>query len=1371
MGTVSPARRVASPGKGKRSPSRGETPSEGRTRRAGSSPSSRPGMQTASQRAARKKEVRRLRDAELLLDEAPLSMVGERAQDALEAMLRALDIRRNASATPKKMQPVWHHVKALVVTANREGLRRAYAAFPAEEGHYFFGKALSTLEYSASTVNTAADGGEFAECPLLLSHLMEATLNNIAFQQYIAHEPPEAILKTLQRALKVQHHQAFRTLTLYNMAVAFLAARRYEDATEFVARCSQVAEVCLELEVSLTREISSLYKEYHTMVATHAIMCHHLLAGLAAWSGESDMEVYHAQLALCCATKFLAEGSALVSRCQQRLTAAKSGNSAAVIAQSDEPPRMQMMTDDLEILASPLFLQFLLETQRMQRIVFPPLKGLQRRKTVVKRGQRLGSGKSSPKSRPRTPASPAAPRINQRSTVTEKKKKRVPTLPSVIQDLRRRGSVQPPTYGLYAPPSHVLPLVVTCVPETAYECYKGLRKDVRGLMCSLGRLHELNAADEMIEPGTLESGCGRSLWKLNDNTAESAPPPGRYLRITDRRLRMLSALVRDLRFEKLLEAAILAQSYWRGILSRRENKHRLPMLQERMRQREAVELIQHAYRNHLATRGPIKEKHELRAHRLLVQRLVVIQRHLRGRQSVVEERNRGLGVIVQLNEAILEARRRVAASIVIQSSWRMCAVRIRILRLLAATIRVQSVWRGHVGRVEARERRVRERLRKQDRLAVLLRHVYPVQKRWRGVLAIRKAKEYVEGLKKNVVAYLEEQERIVDAMWGRFKCVANVELSVLKILDVLRAYRSREECAKMYPSMLTRRRFLLRIVWKKRATHIAGIMREQQLTKWMLQRRREEVADAVLLLQCAVRRWFAQRKSMALRRALDWTHVCARKIQSMYKRQMGRRMFLEAKMATKLREEQRMISQLRHYCASKIQATWRMFTVWHENKDYLHFLHHGRHKYATTIRNAWITYRERQQKKVIIGMRLMEHQQKQSAQEQLLSVLRIQAMVRMFLVRSRMLRDGVQLRPTLAKLHRSARSIQMSWRRHAAYEYVSQLRFSRAYYDQHKVNMESLHTYATMIQSLVRAKVINPWLVAVRELELEQASTEEKERRREKMLKTYALFTKENMFPGAGNRLSACGPEALVAGGRTSLDTGSFVTPLRNTGTSYISEGPCSFSVKLCETCVLPTRSVSRSCLSGTSQSADICAQKGDEHQSLDTTSLHQVDGQRSPSSDQLDVVKSCTANAVHPPLRNMDTRSTTILGSLSAIFSGRPDLEGSADGRRTSAGLRGRETSHSSCPAGSEFASVTTSEYSSSLCYDPVVLAAVVALIQRCGRGFLSRASTRRSLQKSDRWLAAVDIQRMWRGFCARQLVEVYYEFYTEEVEVAAAE
>nr|CCC95759.1 unnamed protein product [Trypanosoma congolense IL3000] len=1348
-------------------------------KRAGSLVGMRPGGLAAPQRASKKRELQKLRDAETLLEEAPLNLVGDRAHAALEAMLRALDIRRTTTVTSKKLQAIWHHVKALVVTANREGLRRAYAAHPAEEGHFFLSKALTALEYPG---DAGADGGEFSECPLLRSYLMGVTLNNIAFQQYTAGESFDTIIKTLQRALKVQV-QAFRTMSMYNMAVVMLAARRFEDATELIARCNQLASVCLELEVPASREIAPMYAQFHTMIATHAIMCHHLLAGLAAWSGERHLEVYHTQLALCCANKFLPGSHTLTVRCTQRLIAAKNGDSADLVSHNDEPPRMQMVTDNMSLLVNPLFMQFLQEVQRLRRVHFPVVKGLFKTKKLHRKLSKspiVGDRES------QTVKSPVQSARHDFRRSQSAGRTRLPALPAVIEELRREGALEPPTYGVYdapTPPRPEGPAVVTCVPETAYKCYKVLRKDIRGLMGSLGR-PQTNVHSDATEIVAPNEQLQEAFLKRCINSPHSTPAPGKYLRVTDRKLRSISALIPDFRFEKILRAAILAQCHWRGIVSRRANKHRLPMVLDMMARREAAEIIQHAYRNRLATREAIKEKYALLEHRAFVRRLTLVQQFFHEKQSAVCVLQRGLEKIERLKREIIEAHQRVASSIRIQSAWRMCAMRIRVLRLLASAIRVQSVWRGHVGRVRAREERVRRRLREQDRLMELTRRVRPLQKWWKKVFAVLRARAVVEERRKRVLSNLMRQEEEIDAVWKRFKSEDNPEMSVVKILNVLRGYRGREECAQKYSSMLTRRRFLLCLVWQKRAKRHLDVLRKEVLTKRMLHRRREEVMDAVILIQCAVRRWFAYRRKAAMQQLLALMHSSARKIQTAYKLHVGRRLYLEAKLEAKVQEELRMVAQLRHYSASKIQATWRMFITSRNNRDYFHFIRCDRHRYATIIKRAWIRYKEQRRVNAQLVDCLITHQMRQNEQLFILLVRRAQSVIRMFLDRNRLARSGRKLPPTQAHTQRCARLIQCAWRRHAAYAYVQQLRFSRAFYDQQKVNEESLHTYAKMIQSLVRGKIINPRLVAARQCEIERLSDEEKQRRDERIRSTYAYFTKENLC----RRRSSLLPSGSAGGTMSSRDEFSYssATPSRHMDVYDFTDERHSYTIRsnASRELDLPYRTYV-----GTPPLSQITgALASDEYERVSgaTISMHRASSYSLLSSDQIELVKSRIANANRPLSQMLATGTTVILSPFSTTLSGPADpssgsgrfsaivkelREEVAESRSQTAEAEGwgEATQGSSTFVYSEQSpAASVSSRRGAPCYDLATLLAVVPLMQRCGRGLLSRVSTWRKWRQSDRWRAAVEVQRMWRGFSARQLVEVYYEFYTE-VEVAS--
>ncbi|KEG12438.1 hypothetical protein DQ04_01711010 [Trypanosoma grayi] len=731
-----------------------------------------------------------------------------------------------------------------------------------------------------------------------------------------------------------------------------------------------------------------------------------------------------------------------------------------------------------------------------------------------------------------------------------------------------------------------------------------------------------------------------------------------YITITDKKLRKLSMLVPDKDFERFEMAVVALQSCWRGIKMRLLYRKCLQLVELTTLRREAAEVIQYAFRNHLATREDILEKKLRREHRLKVERLTLIQRYLYEKQSVEAFGMQCVAAFQRLIAHIAEVRRRYAAAIRLQAFWRMCMTRIRIHRAVAACQRIQAVWRGHLGRLRARELRTRRRLAEQDRIAMLTVRIRPVQRWWRNVLAVRAGRAVVASRQRDVAAYLEAQESAFEVEWGRIKHLPDVELYMLKILAVFRGFRCRLECAHRRKLLHVLRRFLLRIVWKKRGERQLLSLREVHTQTRMLRRRGEEVTDAALRIQCLVRRWLAWRQRRVLWLQLQWRHNQARVIQRAYRRFVGRRVMAAARMEAKLQSEKKLMEHLMHYSAAKIQATWRMYSEYKRKEEYLRG---DRHVFATRIQKAWRAYTAQWSAH---SRRLSRRDAARAVQEEhyrQVAAIRIQAAARMFLVRQRLRRRGVSLRPTPAMLRLCARRIQCAWRRHAAYEYVQQLRFSRAYYDQAKINMESLYTYATMIQSFVRGRVINPKIVAARRLEVEQDIIENKKRRGDVIRGTRAVITIQKNL----HRVLERRPEPVLPSPEATSEWASDFAPA---------------------------------------------------------------------------VASASTAAALPRAV-------VPVVMSIPAVALAAPPVEPAAPICVTSM-----------TPADAT-ASTTRGEGGVVM-----TLETAVPLLQRCGRSCLARRDVQTALFAHPRWRSAIDVQRVWRGYRSRQVVEVYYEYCEEE-------
>ncbi|KAH9600390.1 IQ motif [Trypanosoma melophagium] len=1321
------------------------------------------------------RQKRKQREAEVVLEEGVHHLAGENAQETLESLVKVVQLRRHGSVSPRKGRPLWERVQSIVVMANQEGLRRLCMTTPPEEVRFFFDNALTLLEPPPKPpVEGIAD--EFATQPALRKYLTGATLNNKAFLQQMAGDPPQAIIDTLLRALKVQGG-AFTTLTLYNLAVMMISTRCFDKASEFIACCSKMIEECVKLAMPESRGNTPLYPLFLTNVAKHAIMCHHLIAAVAAWCRLRDVEVYHCQLALCCAERFLNSQHPLALRCSRRLAAAVNNSGAIMMIDETTPPRVPMLTDDLMLVEDSL-INVLLQSAGGVRLP----QGFLRRTTMTK-----SDGKRSSKSRKRSSRNSELPSIGEKRLLGQKiprppssrpassldrvspasrhgmRKTLTPKPPSIsitaiMESFRKERSTSPTrsegVYSISSTGSDEPPSMITFVPKPAYYCYKHIRREMRQLMKGLGEEMGRLAGD-MNTSQELRRSRSASLFGAAFTDARTVTPePSEYMVIMDKKLRRLSRIVLDKDFDKIMKLALFLQSHWRGSVDRRKYHQMVSKIRERMIQREAAERIQYAYRNHLAVREAVVEKKKLRAHRIVVERITLIQRYLYEKQSVEEWGLRCAAAYRRKIAENIENRRRKAAAIRIQSCWRMCSQRIQIHRIMKAVIRIQSLWRGYKGRMYARERRVIHRLEEKERIAKFTLHSKPIQIWWRNVLAIRAGKAIVAERQRNIALYLEEQEAAFQKDWERIKQHPNVELCMLKVLSVLRGFRCRMECAHQRKKMLILRRFFLSLVLQKRGKNQLLLLREGRTQQRALRRRREEVTDAAIRIQSLVRRWLACRQRRELFIHSQWLHYQAFVIQRAYRRHVGRRLLMEMCMEANINAEKRMISQLLHYAATKIQATWRMYHERESQKDYFRFMQRDRHIFAIRIQKAWLAYRARRETYWREMRRIESERFKQQRHEMIMAAIRIQSVARMFLTRCDLLEKGFVLSPTPAKLHRSARSIQCAWRRHAAYEYVQQLRFSRAYYDQQKVNVESLNTYATMIQALIRAKVLNPPLVENRRRELECETEEERRKRLWKLEDMYNyIIMQKNMrqarellqSPDVPTRLE-CEESARAAA--TITTTSNSNSNNNSASTSNIAgeeEEEDSSSVAITEEELEALTELLQRCGRGAITRRTLFIQLCD---------VRLAEVRFEEASGRADILQ--TFQEAHKLADILQTfqEAHKLLETKIPKFTPEPPQETEEHTVETTTTSTATITNDNDNNNSSSKRGRTEKD-----------IKLLVSLLQRCGRGAIARRTLFIQLCKSRRWTAAVDVQRVWRGFCARQLVEVYYEFCEQEI------
>ena len=228
---------------------------------------------------------------------------------------RALWARARFNALRQRPQDyLWRYGEDFVVTCNHLAMN----AIQTLSGDYI--NVSNSLVQLAERSLTDPVNDPFTEFTSLRHHLIGATLNNLAVLQRLTDDKLENVINTLHRALLVEGGR-MSSLTLFNLAAAYVQCNRFDDACEAVTRCIELVNHYLVFPV---RHETVGWAEFVAEVATHATLAHHLIASLAQWSDLSDVCLHHCQLALACAAKHLGRKHALTSRCLDRLRAVES---------------------------------------------------------------------------------------------------------------------------------------------------------------------------------------------------------------------------------------------------------------------------------------------------------------------------------------------------------------------------------------------------------------------------------------------------------------------------------------------------------------------------------------------------------------------------------------------------------------------------------------------------------------------------------------------------------------------------------------------------------------------------------------------------------------------------------------------------------------------------------------------------------------------------------------------------------------------------------------------------------------------------------------------------------------------------------------
>ncbi|CBZ28636.1 conserved hypothetical protein [Leishmania mexicana MHOM/GT/2001/U1103] len=799
-----------------------------------------------------------------------------------------------------------------------------------------------------------------------------------------------------------------------------------------------------------------------------------------------------------------------------------------------------------------------------------------------------------------------------------------------------------------------------------------------------------------------------------------------------------SRLVADPLADLQRVASTRVQAWWRMQLAREALRRRAADVEMCLRRDAAAALIQTGYR-HWRERAPaVAELHRLRAHRERVRCVTILQAFVQQRASVEVW---GRTCLVWYQALVVQReleRRRVAATITLQSWWRMHMARRQLRNSVTAVIRLQCLWRCKVARRELRTRRVHRRLMQEQWRRERVPQIIFVQRWWRACCARWAVGNLLCQRRRAVEEYLTGQESEYEAvMRTKLRSVDNVEAAMRCVLAVLAGSRDRRQLAQIAKHARVRQRTVHTFVLLWRGREELQQLRRDRAAALALQRRREEVAVATVTLQSWARLWLPHRRATRERANRAYLQAHALKICDAFRHHRARQALVNGRTERRMLGVARRLADARNDAATRIQSTWRMYRTQRELFDLVQFMLRDRHRYATAVQRRWRGHYAR----AVLAPQREEYAMEREACLQHRAVLhcaatRVQSFYRMYRVRIQLLRLGVLLQPTSMYRIAAARRIQTCWRAYAAHRRVFWLRLQRSYALKLAHSQEALHAYATLIQAAARSYLVRCGRVPQPEPALEAVAP--------------ATTATKLLIPRPPSMHRAC---AAAASGST---------PLHSVPSTEPNMEAAPVSPLLTRAPVAVEQTVATSIYSSTGAPAAVRIHQCDFDGrssvqwavSVDPLSLHTTSMAKSRCNS---ASLSRLTSTPDKPLNLLQSVSTDVVGSLhSTRLPPACQHERAAVDSHQVMGLS-CEMAH--LPASTKDSVAQTSAYSADAEADPRTTTGLPASHSSIVCSLLCHHTP----QEVE---AAVRIQALWRGYHVRCSIEFYYEEYSEEIE-----
>ena len=907
-----------------------------------------------------------------------------------------------------------------------------------------------------ATHSTTPPAEPFDGFDVLKRSLLASVRVSYATVLFGMNEHPETILAVLETALQAEQPRP-SAATLYNLAVAYVNAGKFDDAAAAVLRCIDLVSHYTSMHLNLTRETEPPYRSFIQENATYSILCHHLVASIGSWCNLPQLTLQHAILALRCAERCLGVQHALTARCSQfvrslevtRMSLGSAALAASMVMAASSmretqdllssslrtrreihgaPPTIpfQLPSFSSEFLPSLLIpftlvqphpISFDLSPEAYKRpappllISYEPVKSIDATIARKMTNDALKSSKASTLTR--IPLPPGA--ATRKYIKEQQQKKLLMNNSNNVTERKKDDENVNNNQNLLTSPNTNSDQVLryqSVIPLRDFDLYQQIQNEVAGLVSNTERF----VSDEINKRRNEQVALLR-LPNVPTNAVTN-----RYDQ-SYRKLREMSHLRPDHTLEDEMlwnQAAYRLQKFMRRFVAQLKVSRRQHAVDHLIRRHVAADRILETWKLYKLCRAAKRE----------LDCLIMAQSYLRFHQSIEAYAGHYVKYLQQKLWEKQHAKQRELGASLIQAVWRSHSSRNQTRFIIKHAVKIQRFYRKFRLYIEMRLVVFRRRQRRRAFHALLHGSARRLQTWFRlempRVHALRE-------LRRRQALRDAAYQKMYDEEWEKYVFFrdADEEACAKRIITFLRrciwrrneAERLRRSHLRHAAATIVRRSFL-RYKCRKLRINVTDEIEEKR----RVLQRKEEVREAVRDLQRFGRGYIARSSVFTFLRRIEQEELAAQRIQRfaliLFAR-VQRRKLAERRDFEAARYE---TAALRSVMALQIQCAWRRFVAKKFVKGYATFMGEGRNGIIKKIQRAYRQHRAHLRFSAMVQKRRQEQLEEQQRQLQLCAAARIQRAFRSALQFRLGKKFAVATVLELSKLRTAAEIIQRRWR-------------------------------------------------------------------------------------------------------------------------------------------------------------------------------------------------------------------------------------------------------------------------------------------------------------------------------------------------------